>query len=334
MKISGELPVHIANRVSALIFLLFLAVYGGLGAQPVTDTIFQPNVGQPAYQGGEGPVVLVDEGHYNWRTISPVQIPHTNKMMPGRLMPFVEILRQDGFIVKSIESGFTGEVLAEGSILVIGGPGGPQLNGRDWSFPDSPVFNLEEIETVASWVEEGGSLFLIAGTYGGSVAASELAEKFGLFFSHGSAFKLKDQYERINRDWIVFRRTDGSLTNHPITHGRKEGEKIDSIMTFEGQAFRIMPGVDIQPLLLFTEPTMLIFAFDGAFERAPRIRADGMLQGAVLHYGRGRVAVFGEGGMFGTQVSGIGPIGMNHPDASQNAQFILNVMHWLSGIIK
>ena len=58
-----------------------------------------------------------------------------------------------------------------------------------------------------------------------------------------------------------------------------------------------------------------------------------MLQGVVFQYGIGHVAVFGEGGLFCAQVSNIGPIGMNHPDASQNAQFILNVVHWLSGII-
>jgi hypothetical protein len=38
--------------------------------------------------------------------------------------------------------------------------------------------------------------------------------------------------------------------------------------------------------------------------------------------------------MFSAQVAGPqrNPMGMNHPSAPQNAQFLLNVMHWLSGV--
>jgi len=326
------MKIYKQNKNFFSIISFFLLFLNGLVAQPIVDTSFQPIVGTPAYPEGKGPVILIDEGHYNWRTISLAKIPHSEEMMLGRFIPFAHLLRQDGYIVKAINSSFTKGVLKNGNVLVIGGPGGPDAN-QDWKSPTLPIFNEEEIEAVIHWVEEGGSLLLVAGTYGGSVAAAELAEKFGLFFSSGSAFKVKDQYERTNRDWIMFRRTDGSLANHPIINGREEGEKVDSIMTFEGQAFRIKPGADIQPLLVFTEPTILVFESDGPFEQAPRIRADGMLQGVVFQYGKGRVAVFGEGGMFCAQVSSIGPIGMNHPDASQNAQFILNVVHWLSGII-
>ncbi len=39
--------------------------------------------------------------------------------------------------------------------------------------------------------------------------------------------------------------------------------------------------------------------------------------------------------MFSAQLAGPArmPMGMNHPLAKQNAQFALNVMHWLSGIL-
>ena len=63
-----------------------------------------------------------------------------------------------------------------------------------------------------------------------------------------------------------------------------------------------------------------------------------MLQGAVFRYGKGRVAVFGEAAMFSaqkiTREDGISYMGMNRDDASQNPQFLLNVMHWLSGLIE
>jgi len=47
------------------------------------------------------------------------------------------------------------------------------------------------------------------------------------------------------------------------------------------------------------------------------------------------VAVFGEAAMFTAQLAGPArmPMGMNHPLAKQNAQFALNVMHWLSGML-
>ena len=67
----------------------------------------------------------------------------------------------------------------------------------------------------------------------------------------------------------------------------------------------------------------------------PRTRADGMLHGAVLRHGRGRVDVFGEAAMFSAQLAGPQrrPMGMNDPGAPQNPQFLLNVMHWLTGVL-
>lgn len=60
-----------------------------------------------------------------------------------------------------------------------------------------------------------------------------------------------------------------------------------------------------------------------------------MLQGAVLRFGRGRVALFGEAAMFTAQLAGPTrkPVGMNAPEAGQNAQFVLNLLHWLSGLL-
>ncbi len=89
------------------------------------------------------------------------------------------------------------------------------------------------------------------------------------------------------------------------------------------------------PLVLGDHATLVLHwdPFEEETDRVPRIRADGMLQGAALSYGVGRVAVFGEAAMFTAQVEDDGPFGMNHPEAPQNAQFVLNVMHWLTGVL-
>jgi hypothetical protein len=59
----------------------------------------------------------------------------------------------------------------------------------------------------------------------------------------------------------------------------------------------------------------------------------GFAQGAVMRYGEGRLAAFGEAAMFTSQLAGENerPVGMTSPEASQNQQFLLNIIHWLSG---
>jgi hypothetical protein len=54
-----------------------------------------------------------------------------------------------------------------------------------------------------------------------------------------------------------------------------------------------------------------------------------------MRVGKGRVAAFGEAAMFSAQVAGQArrPMGFNNPEAAQNAQFVINVMHWLTGLL-
>ncbi len=49
-----------------------------------------------------------------------------------------------------------------------------------------------------------------------------------------------------------------------------------------------------------------------------------------------RIAVFGEAAMFSAPLEGAlkNPMGMNAPIAAQNPQFLLNIMHWLSGLLE
>ena len=65
----------------------------------------------------------------------------------------------------------------------------------------------------------------------------------------------------------------------------------------------------------------------------PQVDVGGWLQGAVKSVGNGHAAFFGEAAMFTAQRAGENqrPVGLNAPGAEQNAQFVLNVMHWLTG---
>ncbi len=162
--------------------------------------------------------------------------------------------------------------------------------------------------------------------------AYELATAFGVLFTNGFAYSgvgnpLPD----------MFRRSDGLLGDHPITRGRRADEAIDSVATFRGQAFQVTRSA-VNPLLVFGPTAFSLLPVDAAADFAddtPRVPSPGWFQGIALTHGAGRVAIFGEAAMFTAQVFGAHQrkLGMNHPAAKQNAQFVLNVMHWLSDLL-
>ena len=292
-------------------------VLSSLHAQPIPDAEFKPPVEQPAYPKGSGPVVIIDEAHFNWHTAA------------GRYLPFAELLRRDGYVVRSSKSTFDKDALQQGDILVIANA----LNERNnnyWVPPYPSAFRDEEITAVRDWVKEGGALLLIADHLPWPAAANKLASAFGVHYSPGHALDEKTQAEP-----MIFRRSDGTLAEHPITKGRAASERVDSVATFTGSAFRVDKGGE--PLLIFgpgivsfTPTNFWMFKAD-----TPRIPVTGWNQGAVLRVGKGRAAFFGEAGMFSAQVDGPQrvPFGMNTPAARQNPQFILNLLHWLSGLL-
>ena len=273
-------------------WLVLTAAVVPVAAQQVADTTFRPPIEKPAYPAGKGPVVLIDESHNNFHTLT------------GRYLPFAELLRRDGYVVKASAVRFTAEALQVGRVLVI-------ANATE-------AFAAEEITAVRKWVAGGGSLLLIADHPPFEAPAADLGKAFGVRFREGVAWPEADNSGR-----IVFRRPDGTLTDHPIT------KDIDEVATFTGTSFQLdAPG---HPLLVFGPG---VYSVKEKNDPNP-IPVKGQLQGAALPYGKGRVAVFGEAAMFSAQITGPDrrPMGMNAPIARQNAQFLLNVMHWLTGVM-
>lgn len=305
-------------RVLVCTLLLHLALLADAVAQQVADTSFNPEIMSPAYPPAAGPTVLIDEAHHNFHTAG------------GRYLPFAQLLRRDGYVVEPSRTRFARAALVEADILVISNALGEE-NVEDWSLPTASAFDSAEITAVRDWVAEGGALFLIADHMPMPGAAEELAAAFGILFGNGFVFD-RDERESI----LVFRRADNSLAEHPIVRGRFPEERVDSVATFTGQGFRCES--QLEPLLVLGSRTVLLLpevAWEFS-ERTPRLSASGMLQGAVLRYARGRVAVFGEAAMFSAQRAGgqeDSAFGMNSPMAAQNPQFLLNVVHWLSGLL-
>jgi hypothetical protein len=278
-------------------------------AQQRPDMSYKPTIENPAYPSGTGPVVMVDEGHFNFHTIG------------NRYKPFAELLRRDGYTVEPIRSDFSESSLSACEILVISNAL-HERNQNDWSLPTPSAFSDQEIAAVSDWVRNGGSLFLIADHMPFPGCAEKLGAAFGVHMNNGFV------------DSATFRRSDGSLAEHPITYGRTKAEGIESVATFTGSAFQA--DGSIQPLLVFRLP-LLSRMPEVAWEfkpDTPMIPVEGWFQGATLLFGSGRVAFFGEAAMFSAQISNSGgKMGMNAPGAEQNFQFLLNVMHWLSGLL-
>jgi len=284
-----------------------------LGAQQVGDAEFVPVVDSPAFGPGEGPRVLLDEAHTNFHTLS------------GRFQAFGSLLRGDGYVVEALNSPFTSASLSNADLLVIANALNPR-NRDDWSLPTPSAFSQSEIATVRGWVERGGALLLIADHMPFGGAAGDLAAAFGFRLNNGFALDTRTQGP------LVFRRSDGSLASHPVTEGRRPRERVDSVATFTGEAFQSPDGATD----LLTLPSGYVSLMPNvAWEfgpDTPSVDVAGWSQGAVMNFGEGRVAVFGEAAMFTAQRTGpeAAPMGMNAPMARQNPQFVTNLVRWLT----
>src|SRR5262249_28533380 len=120
------------------------------------------------------------------------------------------------------------------------------------------------------------------------------------------------------------------LKESTITRGRADDEKVTKVATFTGSAFK--PPKDATPVLVFGAKSESLERKAGGKgeSKTRKVPIEGWCQGAVMKVGKGRVAVFGEAAMFSAQLAGKKPMGMNAPEAKQNHQLLLNVMHWLS----
>ena len=154
-------------------------------------------------------------------------------------------------------------------------------------------------EEMRRWVADGGRLLLIADP-DSSAAVADLAASFGVNFIDAPA--------RAGR----FRVADRTLRPHAIVRGRHAKESPASVTVFAALTMGI-PG-EAEPLLVTTENAVL---------------------GAVMRVEMGRAAFFGDPALFTAQIAGADRrlVGMNARGAEQNFQLVLNVMHWLSGVI-
>ena len=275
-------------------------------ADPAADV----SVAKPAFAKDAGPVVLIDAAHHNFDTAE------------ARFKPFADLLRNDGFKVAGSEAPFTGAVLARAKVLVIANAL-DQPNVDHWQMPTPSAFTAAEIAAVKTWVEGGGALLLVADHMPFAGAVNDLAKAFGFNFINGFAFHMPGP-----RAGDIFARDDNTLRADSIT------KDLDRVVTFTGSAFSGPAAA--KPLLVFPKGyAVLMPKVAWEFSPAtPQEDAADKMQGASLAVGKGRLAVFGQAGMFTAQDSNGQKIGFNAPGAPDNKAFTLNVVRWLAGAIK
>src|SRR5262245_51816856 len=299
------------HRQFSFVCLWLVVISPVARAQQRADPDFNTKVLNPSYKG-HPPRVLFDEAHHNFHTAG------------GRYKPFAELITNDGYEVVASNRKFTPEVLAQGDILVIANAlGAPNMGAPAAA---NPAFTDAECDAVRDWVKSGGSLLLITDHHPMGSAAECLSKRFGVDMSKGATFDPAHSEPR-SPSLLRFRRDDQLLGDHPITRGRNEAERINRILTFTGQSLKGPEGS--VPILKLSDTAM-----DQHPETEKQLPAAGRSQGLAIPFGKGRVVVLGEAAQLSAQVFGAnGKMGMNYP-GSDNRQFALNIMHWLSHLLE
>ena len=296
--------------------------------QQMADPNFKTRVEHPAYTQGP-PRVVIDEAHHNFHTAG------------GRYKPFADLLRSDGYEVVPGTTKFKPGGLAGVSVLVIANALGAESSDN----ASSPAFTAAECDVVRDWVRGGGSLLLIADHTPFGAAAEAMAQHFGVTLGKGFVFDRNHSAD--NPTALVFSRDNGLLGEHPLLSGRTPDEQVKRVVAFTGESLTVPEGAAALMKLgpdAQESPSRdaLGKALEGADAAAALARpAGGRAQGLVMRFGRGRVAMFGEAAMFSAQVIHFKEggqerefkMGMNVA-GNDDRQLLLNVMHWLSGLLQ
>ena len=322
------------------VFVVFLWV-GAAPAQQMADPGFDATVAHPAYTATH-PRVAIDQAHDNFHTKDEL------------FKPFADLLRNDGYNVVANTAKFTDGSLEGIDVLVASNAVGRLQKDNNNS---TPAFTKPECDAVYEWVRRGGSLFLIADHAPMGDAAQPLAQRFGVTLGNGFVFDTNpDNFDDKDPTELVFSEHNHLLGRDPITRGRNDAERLHSLVAFTGESVTIPKGAMVilqlsattgevptrnalQPL--YDDDAVKAKAnLEAAAKKWP-IAGRAMAVGFTL--GRGHVVVSGEAGMLTAQVfkekdkdgaeSFVGKTGMSVP-GNDDKQYVLNVMHWLSGLLK
>lgn len=275
------------------------------------DNDFNVTVNEPKLTGQR---IVFDQGHKNHH-----QIDRTYK-------PFVNLLINDGCLIKSVDKPIDSTILSNADVFIIATAMGKEEPGEKSPFTDNEINSLE------SWVKNGGSALLITEHYPFGLAMEPLLNKFGIIVHNGYT-EDSTMTNKTVADALLFDKSKGQINNdHPITSG------ISRVNTFTGSS--IKGDSTWTPLLILSSNAQnynvdVKVDRDGGDVRVSVSYADfypatGYTQGLCKIFGKGRVVILSESALLTAQIDKNGnKFGMNIPD-TDNKQFALNIIRWLS----
>lgn len=296
------------------IFSLCLLSGSIASAQQIPDPHFDTRVEKPAFTKNY-PRALFDEAHNNVNTTS------------GRYKPFADLLFNDGYHIAVNRQPFTKQSLATHKILIIANP--LSVEDVDEEGADGPAFTTAECDAVSDWVRSGGALLLIVDAVPFGSATEILASRLGVEMSKAQTIDPANTEKELDTpSVIVYSRENHQLAESPITNGREPADRLNRVLVFSGQSLKGPQGSDAFLKLADT-------AEDEVAAPGKNTSAAGRAQGIAFRAGKGRVIVLGDAAMLSAQLTGTDnqPIGMNVANVD-NRKLVLNIMHWLSGILK
>lgn len=293
------------------IVLINLVFIWSVSAQQRPDTKFIPEIVEPLFDVSVAPVICIDSAHNNLHTLD------------GGFSPFARLMKANGFQMRDLSSSVSNrEVLLGCDIYAIINPL-HESNLGNWVLPNPSAFTAQEVKEINQWVNEGGKLFLVADHMPFGGAAYDLAHSFGFEFSNGFA-RLKKEGNQPD----YFSLQNERLQEHSMLAG-----EIQSVTTFTGSAFTYPEEAEL--ILRFKEGDISLepeIAWQFA-DTTKTIDLENYAQGAVMNYGKGKLAVFGEAAMFTardiTNENGTFKVGFNSRLAPNNQRFAVRLMRYL-----
>jgi hypothetical protein len=324
--------------------LLLAAAAPPVRGGELEDSTFVATVAHPAFTDRH-PVVMIDEAHHDYFT------------MGGRYRALAGLLASDGLLVVPGRQPFTPRSLDSCQVLVVAdAAGAADVTGKAAA---RPAFLAGECDAVRDWVRRGGALLLIADHYPFGSAMDSLGLRFGVQMGKSATMDAREADPEVaDVGCLIFTRARRLLGDHPILRGRGSEERIDRVGTFTGQSLKGPPGS--KGLLVLSSTAADIPLSPDARRTvdpgSPKpgaimkemldhggVPAVGRYQGLAFTFGRGRVVVLGEGALFGAQLwvgweaaragKDVLVLGMNRKGLD-NRQFALNVVHWLTKVLR
>ena len=296
-----------------ILFLFFSYI---AKAQMLNDSPFNANVAHPKYKKGAGKKILIDAGHHNF-------IVNWNL-----IIPFVKVSTSDGYRPIIDSAIFTKDYLAKYEMVMIM-PALPFEFGSKKQVTDEQTFTPEEIANLYDWVNKGGSLMIFSEHAPIDKSMTPLFNKFGINLSIGIVYDTLNcdttEKSSSNQTILEFNTKNKLLnTDHPITQGENETERINQLKTWSGCA---LTGAGYTNILKLSN-TSAIRKYSGS-----EPSGSGNSQCLVGNVGKGKLFAMGDcngfTAMYGMRGDKKLSAGMQVPNYDWK-QFVLNTLHWLS----